>query len=307
VIESSSTPEYGGVAVDVTSVYWTTDTRIRKAPLRGGPIVTMAVSPARARGIVADGASIYWIANDWRGRCRVHGCGSVISMPATGGLPVTRATARSSIGYIAVDSSNLYWTTDDALMKAPIQGGAAVQLAIMGQSHTNIAVGEANVYWAQGSDIVSVPLGGGGLATLAAKEDGPGCVDVDSTDIFWRNSGHGIGEGAGTAETLMKAPLRGGASSTLVSSPWSQWSLPCDIVIDAANVYWTSTRGSLLRVPRAGGMPFTISLQEPPSVTESRGLAVSSAGGIYWAVSTRQIDEKGAPMDGAVRCAFTRD
>jgi hypothetical protein len=304
VIESSKTSDYGGVATDSTSVYWAKDTAIRKAPLRGGPIVTVANSPLRANKLLIEGTNLYWISNDWKGPCRSRGCASVWSVPSTGGSPATVVRAKSSIEDFYVEPPVLYFATDDALMSAPLRGGPPVLLAVMGKNHSNLAVGKDGFYWAKGSDIVSVPFGGGTPRTVATQQDHPDCVAVDGDAVLWRNSGHSIREGTGTLETLMSRAAVGGTTTKLAAFPWADWSLPCDVAVDSENVYWTNTRGTLLRIARAGGKPVVIAVQEPPAVTESRGLAVSSTGGVYWAVSTKHVDQEGTPEDSAVWCAL---
>jgi len=48
------------IAVDSTSVYWTTSTTVMKAPLGGGTLTTLASGQDRAFAIAVDSRSVYW-------------------------------------------------------------------------------------------------------------------------------------------------------------------------------------------------------------------------------------------------------
>ncbi len=109
-----------GLAVDGTSVYWTTnlDGNVMKAPVGGGAAVTLASGQSQPTGIVVDSRSVYW----------ANGDGTIMKAALDGSGRTTLASgpADPDVVAIAVDANDVYWTThvDGALMSVPISGGA---------------------------------------------------------------------------------------------------------------------------------------------------------------------------------------
>jgi len=52
-----------GIAVDATSVYWTTSTTVMKVPLGGGTLTTLASGQTGPNAIAVDSTSVYWTNN----------------------------------------------------------------------------------------------------------------------------------------------------------------------------------------------------------------------------------------------------
>ncbi len=107
-VQTVATEAFSGVgvalALDETSVYWTTADGVAKAPKGGGQALTLT-SKRSPLGLAVDGTNVYWIdANDL-----------VLRMPTSGGAVSTMAT-RGMASYpvaITLDSTSLYWMSID--------------------------------------------------------------------------------------------------------------------------------------------------------------------------------------------------
>ena len=81
-----------------------------------------------------------------------------------------------------------------------------------------------------------------GLRVLATGLNSPTYLAVDSTFVYW-----------GTATSVMRVSLCGGAPTTLASSP----NAVNGIAVGASNVYWTAG-GNVMTVPLTGGTATTV-------------------------------------------------
>ena len=78
------------MAVDGTSVYWTSDAgTVMKVPLTGGTAITLASDQDGPSGIVVDDASIYWTN---------AGSGTVMKLARAGGPPLTLVSGQTVPG-----------------------------------------------------------------------------------------------------------------------------------------------------------------------------------------------------------------
>jgi len=116
-----------GVVADATHVYWASfgDAAIRKMPIPGGPVVTLATGQDGACGVAIDDANVYWANYMIKN-------GSIMKVPKAGGTPVVLARTAAP-AMILVDSTYVYWTSGTnphgLVMKIPIAGGDPVVLA----------------------------------------------------------------------------------------------------------------------------------------------------------------------------------
>ena len=224
------------VAVDSTSVYWTdnpngAESEILRALRGGGATTVLWTGPVITTGIVVDGANLYW-------GIRQDG-GSLMKMPVGGGDVAVLATSPSANGLcpsgcIAVDSTNVYWAPSGSIMKVPLAGGPSVALATT-TGLSSIAVAGDGVYWTEGSNVLRVGLDGAAATTIASYPNGSaGTLAVDSANAYWSGS-------TGSGNVIAKAPLGGGAPSTLVTLQVDGLGVLTALAVDAKSVYVATT------------------------------------------------------------------
>jgi len=265
------------LAVDATSVYWTTSGEstvggtIVKAPLAGGSPTTLATSQVDNVFIAQDSTSIYWT-NHGTSQSK-YTDGMVMKVSKSGGTPVTLASNQAGPWGIAVDANSVYWANvfDNTVMKVPLGGGTPTMLASGQATPSNIVVDKTSVYWTNnsaGGSVMKVPLGGGTPTTLASNLNYPLGITVDATSVYWTNHSDG---------RIMKVPLGGGISTILFSGTTSDG--PKGIAVDTTSVYWTSGNArTITKVPLAGGSPTTL-YSDPSSTPSSIAVDASS---VYW-------------------------
>jgi hypothetical protein len=199
------------IAVDSTSVYWTTPTlpaSLEKLSIHGGSPTdlymqaTACCSPFYA--IAASAGTVYWtVVAAGDGGAMV---GAVVSIPASGGTPVTLASESGFATSIAVDSTSIYWTDYGPSQDATNTNGL----------------------------VLKVPLGGGAPTTLASGQHDPSAIAIDATSVYWGNAGT---QGEAYADgSVMKVPLGGGSPVTIASGQGSVQG----VAVDATSVYWTT-------------------------------------------------------------------
>ena len=112
------------MAIDATSVYWTTcgdptGGSVLKVPKIGGEPITLATGD-RLSGIAVDAVNVYWIAGSEDGSV-----GAVMKVPVNGGAATTLAARPGQPANIAVDDTSVYWTEQMAgsVMRMPLGGG----------------------------------------------------------------------------------------------------------------------------------------------------------------------------------------
>jgi len=98
-----------GMAIDATSVYWTTcgdptGGYVLKVPKAGGEVVTLA-SGDRLSGIAVDATSVYWVAGT-----SDASSGAIMKVTVGGGTPKTLATRPGPPAHLALDDSYVYWS-----------------------------------------------------------------------------------------------------------------------------------------------------------------------------------------------------
>jgi len=221
----------GGIAVEGSNVYWTTQPvqrgPVTMMPVAGGMPVTIAGGLGRPASIRADATSVYWTNTVGN---------SVTKAPLQGGAITTLAAGEMAPDGLALDANNVYWSNYNtfSLQSAPVGGGATTTLATGQVAVWGIAATADDLYWTSTSNgtVVRMPLAGGAPVTLATGQSSPWGIAVDGTTVYWANNG-------GNAGAVVSMPVGGGAITTLASGQ----GVPYGVVLDATSIYWTNTAG----------------------------------------------------------------
>jgi hypothetical protein len=222
------------LAVDATSVYWTTpEGGVTKVPKDGGTAITIAsddYGTYASVGIAVDAKNVYWIRNS------LSRMSTVMSVPLGGGTPTTLASEQNSFSAIVVDAKSVYWTAENppvsGVLKVPLEGGTPTTLvSVRGGAH-NIALDATSLYFSNVFGVMKVPLGGGEVTTLASGWD-PYAIAVDATSVYWVGS-----PAMDSPQILMSVPLNGGTPTTLVSGPTTNGE-SLVMAVGGKSLYWT--------------------------------------------------------------------
>jgi hypothetical protein len=141
-----------GLAVDSTSVYWTTANTsaapgtLMQMPLGGGASTTLASGLASQGSVAVDAANVYWGA-----------ASGVMKAPLGGGAATMLAATHSLVPSLVVDATTVYWleyagTPDGAVRSVPIGGGTPTTLASGQNLPLSIAMDAVGIYWTSYGD-----------------------------------------------------------------------------------------------------------------------------------------------------------
>jgi len=280
------------IAVDSSSVYWTVagwaadgnvdHDSLSKVSLGGGASTALVSNDNMIANIAVDASGVYWVRV---ASPMTDATYYVMRVPSAGGVPTTLANGGQS-GGIALGAAGVYWMTGSALMKASPTGGTPVTVASAHSFPSSIAVDATHAYWttygtsesplepSTDGAVMKMPVGGGTPFTIVSAQNLPRGLVVDATSVYWI-----------VGSSVMKAPLDGGSSTTLVSGVGSL-STVGSIAVDTLYVYWTNDAdsyggGAVMKVPLAGGTPTKLALaQDRP-----RCIAVDDTS-VYWGTST---------------------
>jgi hypothetical protein len=194
VVIAAEQPGPSAIAIDAGFVYWNHAGRdlIRKAPRRGGPVVTLFDGGGEVGGhsLAVDADSIYFD----RGF-------EVMRVPKAGGAAAHVADIPSLPAVIvADDDGGVYVATSDSVAQHARGGGESRMLG----SDTNIwdvAVDATHVYWVSEGGVRRVAKGGGVVELLARGRFRFSRVALGDTDVYW---------GDATLQGVLAVAKRGG-------------------------------------------------------------------------------------------------
>jgi hypothetical protein len=274
------------MAIDATSVYWTTcgdptGGAVLKVPKTGGPIATLATGD-RLSGIAVDNSNVYWVAGTSDGSS-----GTIMKVPTGGGTPTTLISRPGAPSHLAVDASFVYWIEQmpGAVMKMPLSGGAVTTIASASFAF-QIALGETDVFWL-GQGVTKAPKAGGAAVSLTSSmfptlpNQG---LAVNATSVYFTS-----GPPAGTSG-VSEVPVAGGATEIVYSSPQPS-SGGGAITIDATRVYWADGSNSIHTATLAGGVATTLAIGQNNVVA----IAVDATR-LYWLVNGNASTGQGSVM-----------
>jgi sugar lactone lactonase YvrE len=272
------------LAIDAGNVYIVDKKKgwIAKAPITGGDAAPLAADQKGVGDLAVDATSVYWTTSDGKGGGAIHkvavdGKGKP-SVLAT----VPGSDYGGPIG-IEVDDKFVYWlvsTEQGSVQRTSKAGGMVTTLATGQRTPYGLALTPDAMVW---TDYGSAILSGAVMmlpksstkatepTKLADKQKSPWCIVVDATDAYWATTGD---PAKGVAGAINKAPLAGGATTVLATDAKS----PTCLAIDATSVYWTtSDEGTVSRVAKTGGAATVIAKAQPGPAS-----IAADAGAIYF-------------------------
>jgi hypothetical protein len=287
---------YSALAVDSTSVYWTTGDGIQKTGLNGGPVTTLAsglAQPSSPNGVTLDATKLYWTGAFLAGSlaniavAAVPKDGGPIEILANAGPLAPSGFSPYSVGLV-VDSGGVYWTeiighANGNIKKAGLGGGAITTMGNAGLPYF-LAGDSDNVYWNDIGlgTINKLDKNGGPVVTLASGLAYPYSLAVDSMSVYWVET---------TTGSIRKVGLGGGAVTTLATGLGTGRM----IAVDTANVFWTEQEsGTVKKVGKNGGVATTLA----SGLNQPFGIAID-AFYVYWIEASGDI-RKTAKSDGSL-------
>jgi hypothetical protein len=202
------------LAVDSTGVYYESAYfgPFWRVPLGGGDAHRLAANEVRPRDRFSDGNNAYSVGSG------DGGVSTLVRRPLDGGTSTTLTAGRRPLRIIGVDASTVYW------------------------------VAQATAGGADTWDVISESTTGGPATVLATL---PGCMQNivrDGSDLYFSTGEYGDGQPSDNNHwgNVAKMPLRGGTVTTLAVMALLEGT-PKSLVVDETSVYWTDSRGRVMK------------------------------------------------------------
>ncbi len=227
---SGVTSDAAPIAVSDAQVFIADGFRVKRVPVSGGKVETVAVAYDGVTSLATDGAFVYWVEGP---------LSNVRKAPAAGGAVTNLASVSGSGvspgpgGPIHLQTGTVYWMTNfDAILAVPAAGGAVRVVASGLPFLSAFVVDGSSVYFSEqdSGDIERMPLSGGTATTLALGARGSyNILAVDGANLFWIDQ-----------VEIGRVPITGGAVSFIVSGGLAADPFfPASIALDAGSIYWT--------------------------------------------------------------------
>jgi hypothetical protein len=251
-----------------------------------GPLASNQANP---RAIAIDGNNVYWANQGVSG-----GDGSIVSIPKSGGTPVTLASGLSAPTALSVRTGYVYWTDqgDGMVMRAQVGAANSGQSIAFGQSSpTGIGTDDTNVYWTNGgtgSDgtLQKEPLDGGTATTLAANLLGPGQLAIDAYNAYFALDTGGI----------VYTSLAGGDSIHDLAYD-GMGGVPAQVTVYGTQVFWTDlTTNAVYQSSTDGGGAQSIAGGTQPEGIATDGVNVYFTDRGSGAIGSGSVDK--VPVGG---------
>jgi hypothetical protein len=212
------------LAIDATSVYWTTEyDSVVKVPIAGGePFTLVPEGTGMGYGIAVGGSRVYW--------SETVQPFALQTVPIGGGMPV--AVAPNADAFIAADFTSVYWSVlsgastadpSSTLMKGSVSGTPSLVLATVDGEAGELTVSGGRLLWNGAAGVQSIPVTGGTVTTFEGGGLYP--FTVDATSIY---GVHGT--------NLLRVPLAGGAPTTIFSDAVPKNMIA--LVAGQTSLYW---------------------------------------------------------------------
>ena len=201
--------------------------------------------------IYADDAHLYWVdaAN-----------AILLALRLTDGATTKLSTqSGGNVSSFTRDSTSVYFSqayfsgsTPENVVKVPLCGGSRTTLASgIDLINSALVVTDGNVFWSNGPALDGVPVDGGPIVTVPDAS----VAAADATNLYYFSFTN-----MDRDAWVTKVPIAGGTPVTLASFVGS----PTMMVVDANNVYWSSSDmnsdgfGTVMSVPIGGGTATTL-------------------------------------------------
>lgn len=258
LVIAAKQPGPSAIALNADFVYWNNAGRgmIRKAPRRGGPVVTLFDGGGELGGhsIAVDVDSVYFD----RGL-------EVMRVPKAGGPATHVADIPSLPAVIVADDDGVYVATSDRVGQHARGGGESRALGA-DTDIWDVAVDATHVYWVSGDGVRRVAKGGGVVELLARGHFRFSRLALDDTDVYW---------GDATLQGVLAVAKRGG-KPRFVTHGWLTGSQR--LVVGQRALWVMQSDGVLDRiVPDTGtGVVMAVALSRGGAADHFYGLAVTA-------------------------------
>jgi hypothetical protein len=219
-----------GITTDASNVYWTTATNVQQCPKNNCTSPNVLATAQAPLGVATDGTDVFFAASGGGvvQRCAVSGCNN---------LPTTLVSPFQPY-YVAIDKQNLFLTSQDGVRQCAFNSCGPTLKVITYSGAYGLALDATNVYFTTNGQVQKCAVSGCGSPTTLATS-GALALAVDATDVYW----------AGANSTIQKCAT-GGCNEMPTTIATGQLA-PYALAVDSTAVYWTSySSGTVSRLAK---------------------------------------------------------